>query len=95
MAIYEYQCEHHGVFEVTRPLGTAPPSVACGACGAQAPRIVSLPCVRTGARSAWIGAMDRAQKSRHEPEVVTSLPPAGVSRQTVKMTPALRSLPRP
>lgn len=95
MAIYEYLCERDGVFEVSRPLGTASPSVACVICGSPAARIVSLPCVRTGARSAWIGAMDRAQKSRYEPDVVTSLPPSGTLRRSVKMTPKLRGLPRP
>jgi hypothetical protein len=54
-----------------------------------------MPSFRSSSRSAWTEAMDRAQKSRHEPEVVSSLPPSGARRRTVAMTPALRNLPRP
>ena len=96
MALYEYRCEQDGAFEVTRPLGTAPLSVACSVCGREARRIISLPMIRTGARSGWTAAMDRAEKSRYEPEVVTS-PPAvtGARRRTLPLTPTLRGLPRP
>jgi len=39
--------------------------------------------------------MDRADKSRHEPDVVTSLPATGAARRTILLTPKLRGLPRP
>lgn len=39
--------------------------------------------------------MDRAQKSRYEPDVVTSLPPSGAPSRTIPLTPKLRGLPRP
>ena len=97
MAIYEYCCERGGLFEVFRPMGTAPESVACSACGSPARRVFSAPMLVTGARSAWTAAVDRAEKSRHEPEIVSSLPSSGAGRRvsTVQMTPALRGLPRP
>lgn len=95
MAIYEYRCEHDGLFELTLPIGTAPESVPCAACGSPARRVISMPSFRSSSRSAWTAAMDRAQQSRHEPEVVSALPPAGGRRRTVTMTPALRNLPRP
>ena len=100
MAIYEYRCDQHGVFDVARPLGTAPQSVTCPVCGHETTRVISLPMVATGSssrRSAWFAAIDQAEKSRHEPDVVTSLPSTGARRQArvVPLTPALRRLPRP
>lgn len=96
MALYEYRCEQDGVFEVTRPLGTAPTSVTCSVCGGEARRILSLPMIRSGSRTAWTAAMDHAQKSRYEPDVVTSLPPlTNAPRRTIPLTPKLRGLPRP
>ena len=95
VALYEYRCEQDGVFEVSRPIGTAPTSVTCSVCGSEARRILSLPTIKSGTRAAWTAAVDRADKSRYEPEVVTSLPPSGAPRRTVPLTPKLRGLPRP
>jgi hypothetical protein len=57
--------------------------------------MLSAPMVLSGRRSSLFSAIDGAEKSRHEPEVVTSLPPSGVRRPQVRMTPELRKLPRP
>lgn len=95
MAIYEYRCEIDGAFEVSLPMGTAPEAFECSACGGRAQRIVSMPSVRTGARTAWLGAVDRARRSAHEPEVVTSPPPVRSSQRRVPYNPAWRGLPRP
>jgi hypothetical protein len=40
-------------------------------------------------------AIDRAEKSAHEPEVVTSLPPSRKRTPVLPLTPTLRRLPRP
>jgi putative FmdB family regulatory protein len=97
MATYEYQCEEDGVFEVTRPLGTAPESVTCAVCGSEARRIISIPMVRRASRTPLTAAIDRAEKSRYEPDVVTSLPSTGARRPTrvLPLTPTLARLPRP
>jgi putative FmdB family regulatory protein len=97
MPTYEYRCDQHGVSEITRPLGAAPKSITCLACGSEAKRVFSVATVRSGSRSALLGAMDHAEKSRHEPEVVTSLPSTGARKRTpvLPLTPALRRLPRP
>lgn len=97
MAIYEYRCDQDGVFEVTRPLGTAPESVKCSVCGSEAMRVFSIPMVRRGSRTALFAAIDHAEKSRHEPDVVSSLPSAGARRRTpvLPLTPTLGRLPRP
>jgi putative FmdB family regulatory protein len=97
MAIYEFRCAHDGVFEISRPMGTAPDAAECPRCGAAAPRMISAPRIVTRARSTWTSAIDRAAKSAHEPEVVSSVPSAGARRRirTATMTPALARLPRP
>lgn len=96
MALYEFLCEQDGPFEVMRPLGSAPPSLGCPRCGGDARRVFSSAVLLTGRRRAWTSAIERADKSRHEPEVVRSPPPAiGGPRRSVAMTPALRRLPRP
>jgi len=38
--------------------------------------------------------MDHAEKSRHEPEVVTSLPPVDGPRRTTALNPKWQGLPR-
>lgn len=97
MAIYDFLCERHGAFEAHLPIGQAPAAQACPDCGAPARRIVSAPMVIGSRRSGWSAAIERAERSRHEPEVVSSLPPAGARRRicTAPMTPQLARLPRP
>ena len=96
MAIYEYRCSHDGGFDVARPLGTAPPSMACPCCGEEAQRVFSKPMLRSAPR-ALVTAINHAEKTRHEPDVVTSLPRGGARRRTpvLPLTPQLRRLPRP
>jgi putative FmdB family regulatory protein len=97
VATYEYRCDEDGLFDITRPLGTAPESVMCPACGCEAHRVISLPSVRCGTRNAYVAAFEHAEKSRYEPEVVTRVPSAGAKRpvRVAQMTPALARLPRP
>jgi putative FmdB family regulatory protein len=96
MAIYEYRCERDGSFEVTRPLGTAPESLACPVCAGDAGRVFSTPMLSLAPR-ALVAALDHEEKTRHEPDVVTSLPPAPAHRRTpvLPLTPTLKRLPRP
>jgi putative FmdB family regulatory protein len=96
VAIYEYRCERDGAFEVTRPIGTAPSSIACPLCESNAERVFSSPMVARTPR-ALVAALDHEEKTRHEPDVVTSLPPAPAHKRTpvLPLTPTLRRLPRP
>ena len=96
MAIYEYRCQHDGAFEVTLPIGTAPPSIACPLCASESDRVFSSPMVSFAPR-ALVAALDHEEKTRHEPDVVTSLPPAPAHRRTpvLPLTPTLAKLPRP
>jgi len=96
MAIYEYRCERDGAFDVTRPIGTAPASVECPECAGEAVRVFSNPMVSFAPR-ALVAALDHEQKTRYEPEVVTSLPAKGNRRPApmATLTPQLAKLPRP
>jgi putative FmdB family regulatory protein len=97
MPTYEYRCDQHGVSEITRPLGEAPASITCSECGGEARRVFSVGMIRGTSRAALLSAMDRAEKSRYEPDVVTSVPSTGAKKGTpvLPLTPALRRLPRP
>ncbi|UGS37036.1 FmdB family zinc ribbon protein [Capillimicrobium parvum] len=96
MALYEYRCEHHGAFDVVRDMGTAPGSIGCPACGSRARRIFSAP-MTSSTPPALAAAIDHAEKTRGEPDVVTSLPPRPRHERTavLPLTPTLRRLPRP
>jgi putative FmdB family regulatory protein len=96
VAIYEYRCDADGAFEVNRPLGTQPESAACPVCGGDARRVFSTPMLSSSRRD-LAAAIDHAEKTRHEPDVVTSLPPRPAHKRTpvLPLTPTLRRLPRP
>jgi putative FmdB family regulatory protein len=96
VAIYEYRCAQDGAFDVVRPIGTAPPSVACPECANESARVFTNPMVSFASRE-LVAALDHEQKTRYEPDVVTSLPRSGNRRATpmAPLTPALARLPRP
>ena len=96
MAIYEYRCDHDGVFEIARALGTAPKAIMCPVCSGEARRVFSTPML-SSTRRELVAAVDHAEKTRDEPDVVTSLPRTGARRRTpvLPLTPTLRRLPRP
>ena len=95
MAIYEYRCEADGPFEVMLPMGTAPAALACPECAGDAARVFTNPMLGTLAPRELVAALDHQEKTRYEPDVVTSLPPSGRRTPTAPLTPALAKLPRP
>ena len=96
MAIYEYRCERDGSFEVTLPIGTAPASIACPQCANEADRVFSSPMVSFAPRE-LVAALDHAEKTKTDPDIVTSLPRRPKHERTpmAPLTPTLRKLPRP
>ena len=96
MAIYEYRCEQHGAFEIERPIGTAPTSIACPSCANEAARVFSSPMVSFAPR-ALVAALDHEEKTKTDPDIVTSLPPRPKHQRTpmAPLSPTLRKLPRP
>ena len=95
MPLYDYFCSDCGSFREMIRIADCALDQPCPSCGSQAQRMLSAPMVLNGRRSPMFSAIDRAEKSRHEPEVDTSLPPSGVRRPQVRMTPEQRKLPRP
>lgn len=99
IATYQYRCVQHGEVEITRPMGTAPASVPCPTCGGETRRVYSAPALsfRSPESRQLHGAIEHAEKSRDEPDVVTSLPAEGRRKRapTAPWTPALQRLPRP
>jgi putative FmdB family regulatory protein len=96
MAIYEFRCENDGAFEVTLPIGTAPASIACPVCASEADRVFSSPMVSFAPR-ALVAALDHEEKTKTDPDIVTSLPPRPARQRTpvAPLTPTLKRLPRP
>jgi putative FmdB family regulatory protein len=69
MPLYEYECRDHGVFEEARSIAESAADSACPVCLATARRIVSATNLGRLERS-QVKAMDRNERSRHEPRVV-------------------------
>ena len=82
--------------EVIRPMGGATDVQACPVCDGVAVRVFTPPMLPSAQRSA-MALIDRAEKSRSEPEVVTSVPrrPPSERTPTAPRNPALQRLPRP
>jgi putative FmdB family regulatory protein len=96
MAIYEYRCQLDGAFDVPLPIGTAPSKIACPTCAGEAMRAYSSPMTSRAPR-ALVAALDHEEKTRYQPDVVTSLPrrPRHERTPMAPLTPRLAKLPRP
>lgn len=106
MATYTYRCTSLmgeagteasgcGVFDVRAPIGRAASTTTCPSCGRDAVRVFSPPMI-SRAHPGALSAIERAERSRTDPEVVTALPGRpGRARRTAPPNPALRRLPRP
>ena len=93
MAAFLYRCPADGILEMRWPVGTAPGQVSCPSCAGDARRVYTAPLVSGGSRSAR-ALIDRTERTRDEPEVVTSLPRGRAQRRTA-LNPAWQHLPRP
>ncbi len=82
--------------EVELPIGTAAPTIACPSCSQEASRVFSPPLTNRVPRNV-AGLLDKTERSRHEPDVVTSLPPRPPHKRQpmAPPNPALQRLPRP
>lgn len=96
MVQYRYRCVVDGDFDLTRPMGTAEPRAQCPVCDSDAVRVFSAPMLSM-APGAIMAAIDKTEKTRDEPEVVSALP-SNRGRPRTPMAPAnpaLQRLPRP
>lgn len=69
MPSYDFVCEECGPFEQRRSFAEADAPMTCPSCGLVARRVYSMPATRRMPTS-LSNAMNRAEKSAHEPEVV-------------------------
>lgn len=94
MAVYVYRCPGHGTIETTATMGTAGAVIGCPVCGATAPRVFTAPRLSFGSptRRALI---ERTERTRAEPEVVSAPPARPGRRADLTRDPALSRLPRP
>ena len=69
MPIYEYECGSCGPFSALRKMSESSSPMACGSCGNESSRIISVPYYALLA-SAKKAAYERNEKSAHEPKSV-------------------------
>lgn len=96
MVQYRYRCDVDGVFDLSQPMGTAEPRARCPECDSEAVRVFRAPMLSM-APAGLMAAIDRTEKSRDEPDVVSALPPrrGGPRTPMASANPALQRLPRP
>jgi hypothetical protein len=94
MATFLYRCPADGIVEQRGAVGTAPSQVSCPACAGDARRVYTPPLVSGGSRSAR-ALIDRTERTRDEPEVVTTLPSRDRGPGRGAVNPAWQRLPRP
>lgn len=95
MPLYTFRCPEGERFESSHPMAHAPAEVDCPHCGMPARRLVSSPRLSRAGTSAY-GLIESAERSAHEPEVVTSIAPGGRRRATrYTRNPLHQKLPRP
>lgn len=73
MAVYQYRCARCGVFEVSRPMGSARRAEPCAACGDESSRVFSPPSLARVSRP-LARALAAQEASAHEPRVVRRAP---------------------
>ncbi|MBP3035164.1 zinc ribbon domain-containing protein [Arthrobacter sp. zg-ZUI100] len=95
MPLYAYHCPECSDFEFSCPMGSAPGSLPCPACGAPSPRRFTAPNLSRTSSSAY-QLIERTQRSAAEPDVVRSPAPGPrTGGQNITTNPLHRKLPRP
>ncbi|MFJ6003819.1 FmdB family zinc ribbon protein [Arthrobacter sp. NPDC092385] len=95
MAIYEYRCPDDPPFEAAHPIGEAPDTSPCPACGRSSRRIISAPHLSI-ANTAAFRLIDSTRRSASEPDVVDTRIPGSPRRVPPHSSnPLHRKLPRP
>lgn len=68
MPIYDYACEAHGEFELSRPMSRCSEPAECPVCGTTARRVITAPHLASLSPQKR-SAMERNERSRHAPHV--------------------------
>ena len=97
MVTYEFRCDEHGATEATAPLGSPPATWPCPGCGSPARRAYGRVALLAGGR--YARAIDAAERTSAEPQVVTRLPESAHwqarGSRSAGPPPAYNRLPRP
>jgi putative FmdB family regulatory protein len=94
MAMYQFTCPACGRFDVNCPMQDVTPTTTCPRCSGVARRQWTVPATRlvaTGMRT----MLDVQDASRHEPQVVSSVPTDPGRSRRITTDPRHRRLPRP
>jgi len=94
MATYTYRCTLDGPIDIRRPIGTAPATISCPACGATTQRVITAPMLGL-VDPARMAVIDRTEASRSEPAVVSSIPAGRRPAAAPRLDPRTSKLPRP
>lgn len=99
MPLYAYRCAAATgavcpEFEVSLPMGSAPGSVPCPACGNPSPRRFTAPNLSRASSSAY-RLIEGTQRSAAEPDVVRSPVSGPRTGRSGTSNPLHRKLPRP
>ncbi|WP_178945415.1 FmdB family zinc ribbon protein [Kocuria sp. TGY1127_2] len=96
MPLYEFRCPRCGVFEAQHSMSAVPAERQCRTCVETATRIFS-PVGLSKLGTARATAMSEAERSAHEPDVVTRLPgpPVPKAPPHTSHDPRHLKLPRP
>jgi putative FmdB family regulatory protein len=94
VATYEYRCDDCGRFDRQLPMGAAPASAPCPACGRDARRVFSPPLTNRTPRP-LAAMLAREEASRDHPEVVDRVPPRRRPPRPAPQNPAIARLPKP
>ncbi len=94
MVRYEYGCPRDGRFDAPAPMGAAPSTAPCPRCAGDAPRVWTPVATRRGSDSAR-RLLERSERSRDEPSVVTTLPGRSAPARRATANPLHHTLPRP
>ena len=71
MPLYEYECDRHGAFTLTRPMSQSGDDAPCPTCTTPSKRVITAPNLFTMSPLKRDAAF-RNERSRHEPKVCKS-----------------------
>jgi putative FmdB family regulatory protein len=84
--IYAFSCTRCGPFDLFRPMAVATAPARCPACGAEATRVLTPPCLAILTKPLR-SAFELEEKSAHEPDVVSAKTGRRMPRARVRTPP--------
>lgn len=94
MPTYMFRCDAGCQFDASYTMAEVPRQAPCVQCGAAAVRVVTAPNLGRSGTSAY-RAIEQSERTAHEPDVTTSLPPSQRKGSPITTNPLHARLPRP